>query len=191
MTTSLPGTNLNPLDSPSTHNAIAIGGRSWPLTDQGGGYVKIVGAGTPRVLDIRAGHGQTGATVLYKGETLSKFTIEFYLVETSDWDEWFDFRPVLAKPPVGAAAKSLPVYHPYLTTLGIDAILVEDEGQPEEVDDTGLHKVAVKVVQWKKPTPTLGLPTGASQTEFPTPMDGALKKIEQNNARIDALAGGG
>jgi hypothetical protein len=189
MTTSLPGTNLNPLDSPSTHNAIAIGGRSWPLTDQGGGYVKIVGAGAPRVLDIRAGHGQTGATVLYKGETLSEFSIDFYLVETSDWDEWFDFRPVLAKPPVGAAAKALPVYHPYLATLGIDAILVMDEGQPEEVDETGLHKVSVKVVQWKKPTPTIGLPKGASQTEFPTPQTAGEKKLQQLGAEYDNLAG--
>jgi hypothetical protein len=246
----------NPLDQPEAWDVVVLDGQPSPGPP---GWAVVSGASAPRKLDIKDGQGQSGATVTYKGEKLSQFTVTIYLIETSDWVAWFKWRKLLARPPAapaasgggGAAAavasinagataaaaaaanaasaanptdpklavaaiqattsaalaanaartnaamapaapqpKALTIYHPALSALGITSVLIEEEGQPEPEGETGLYKVPIKMVQWKKPTPTLGTPAGSSSGGAgPTPQDAAEGTIAGLQAQVRGLAG--
>jgi hypothetical protein len=180
------GGDANPLDQPDAWDVVVLGGQPSPGPP---GYAVVSGASAPRKLDIKDGQGQSGATVTYKGEKLSQFTVTIYLVETSDWVAWFKWRKLLEKPPLGVAAKAIPIYHPALAALKIASVLIEEEGQPEPDGETGLYKVPIKMVQWKKPTPTLGTPQGSADGSNPTPQDAAEAKIADLAAQVRGLAG--
>lgn len=146
----------NPLDDPEVWDTFVLSGQSSP------GLATVSGASSPRKLDKKDGHGQSGATVTYAGDKLSDFTVTIKLSESADWDAWYTWRTLLAKPPTGAKALALSCSHPALAPLGIDSCIVEEEGQPEEDGDTGGWKVAIKFCQYRKPTPALSTPKAAT-----------------------------
>lgn len=199
MTTQLPGGGLdpsgatgspgspNPLDQSDAWDVVVLAGQASPGPP---GYAVVTGAGTPRKLDERDGHGQSGATIAYTGDKISKFTVTIYLVETSDWNAWWQWRQLLAKPPAGTIPQALSIYHPVLAELGIDAVIIEEEGQPEPDGDTGLWKVPIKMAQYRKPTPALAVPQGASfaDPKFDTPMSAAEKQIAKLTNQVTELA---
>ena len=180
----------NPNDDSELYNSCLIQGQRSPGPP---GQVTVTGFGSPRKLDERDGHGQSGATLAYTGDKLSSGTLWFHLYTTSDWLAWHLFRPLLAKPPVGAKAKALAISYPTLAKLGITSIMVEDEQQEEPDGDTGGWKIGVKVKQFRKPTPALGVPAGAAALPpgtAPAPQDAADARIQQLVAQLAALPGG-
>jgi hypothetical protein len=177
----------NPIDQPDAWDVFILSGQPSP------GYCVVTGASSPRKLDEKDGHGQSGATVTYKGDKLCHFTVTVYLMETVDWDAWWLWRRLLAKPPTGAKAAALSCSHPALAPLGVDSCLVEEEGQPEPDGDDGRYKIAIKFCQFRPPTPSLGTPAGATNTDpdNPTPQSvwGAKNAALVN--QIDKLADDG
>lgn len=181
-TGSLPTEFSNPLDSPDPWDVVILAGQPSP------GIAVVSGAGVPRKLDIREGSGMSGATVTYKGDKVSQFTVTLSLVTTDDWAKFFEWRKLLARPPRGAAAKALAIYHPALAYLGIDAVLIEDESQAEPADETGLYKVPIKMCQWRKPTPAIGTPGGAENDPSPTPQSAAERQMADLAQQVKDLA---
>jgi hypothetical protein len=192
VTLSIPGlggaaasTTPNPLDSPDSWDVFVLSGQPSP------GIAKVTGGHSPRKLDKKDGHGQSGATVTYTGDKISDFHVTITLTETEDWDAWWVWRTLLAKPPAGAKATALSCSHPALSPLGIDSCLVEDEYQPEEDGETGAWKVVIDFCQYRKPTPSIGTPQGATTTDpaNPTPQTEAERQIAALTAQAAALAG--
>jgi hypothetical protein len=168
-------TAWNPLDLPIDKAVVA--GRETP------GLVEIIGASAPRRWDERKGYGLSGATVVYRGQGLAKFTVRLRLYTTQDWDDWHAWKSLVAAPPPGKRAKALDIVHPLLADLEITAIVVNEVMQPEQSED-GVWQIDIKVTQFRSPKFSLAKPEAAQAT----PVDPVDQKIEQLSKQFQELA---
>jgi hypothetical protein len=133
---------------------IVLGGQKSP------GLCDVSGAGSPRKWDQAQGYGMTGAVSRYLGAALSEFSVKFRLYgpnnpPSPDWKAWNDFEKLLMKPPVGARARALDIWHPELERLKIKAVGVVDVGQAYQ-SDNGEWTIEVKFIEFK-PQPKISL----------------------------------
>ena len=188
MTTSAPGSGQpypNPLDHPEAWDVFVLLGQPSP------GRAIVDGAAALRKLDKKAGNGMSGATVTYTGDELCDFTVTIELCTTEDWDAWWQWRRLLAKPPKGAKASAQSCSHPALDALGISSCMLHAEHQPTPDGDDGKWIVKLDFIQWQKPTPALGTPQGGAigDPANPTPQNAAEQAIAGLSAQLAALAG--
>lgn len=162
----------NPLDNPRLYDYFKLSGQKSP------GLCDVTGANAPRNWDIRNGYGLSGATIVYTGDGLAKFTIRLFFWETAHFDAWVKFRRLLKKPPRGVRPKAMDISYPSLEELEITSVVVEDEliwtqSQP------GLFVKDIKFGQYRAPLPTVGKPDGSqSKANEPTAQTAVEKTIE-------------
>lgn len=164
---------------------IAIGGKISP------GVCEIVGASSPRKWDERKGYGVSGATLVYTGRGLGKFTANFTMWDDDDLDEWEEFADMLGKEVTSRKGQSWAIAHPLvnLKPLSIMIVCVEDISQLTQMDDGG-WKSSIKFIEYRapkqivstpdKPTPDAPNPTASAQ-------DKADLQIQALKAQIESL----
>lgn len=147
------------------------------------GLCEVTGASSPRKWDELDGYGLSGARLRFRGIALSHFSIDVRLIDDVDWVDWYAFKPLLDKPPLGQFAKSMDIFHPHLHDLGIASVVVDDMDQPVQTED-GIWTVTIKFIEWRVPKVTIASPDGA----VATPADPEQAHIEQLLQQRNALA---
>lgn len=162
----------------------------------------------PRTWDKRKGYGFIGATVVYTGEDLSEFDVDFYLwtqPQSQDWDAFK--KKYFERPPIPTVLlegqlfppqpKALGLSHPVLARVNIIAAVVTDVVWGGE-DDFGGVMWTVSFLQFKTPRAALARPDGsipAAAKPTPTAADKTEQQIAEVLAQIkaanDNLARGG
>jgi hypothetical protein len=173
---------VNPISDRDLYDFITLSGQGSP------GVCDVSGASAPRNWDIRNGYGLSGATVVYTGDGLAKFTVRLFLWEPQHFDAWESWRPLVRKTPRGVRPKAQDIFHPYLEELGISSVVVEDELQWTQ-PEPGLFAKDIKLIQFRKPLPALAKPDG-SQTKpnEPTAQTEAEKMIADLSGQVKELA---
>ncbi len=147
--------------------------------------------------DIRKGYGFSGATVIYMGESLVKFLVEFEFWLDAQYAEWQAYaKRFFSKPtrsPVPGQVLALGIKHPLLNAepYNVDKV-VRTTVSGLEQDEYGLWTVSVGFLQYRPPQFFLSKPNGAIPSVakvVPTARDAAEEKIQQLRAQRDALAG--
>jgi len=144
----------NPLDDPIDHFLLA--GKKSP------GIAEILGLGSPRKWDIKKGYGTSGATTVYAGDDVAKFSAKIFLTTTADWDAWHAFAPLVEKAPDGSKPKALDIWHPQCEQKDIRSVVVEDVVGPSRDGDDGRWVVEIKFIQYRAPKPAMAKPKGSS-----------------------------
>lgn len=161
----------NPITEPI--DWIDFAGRSTP------GLARIEGAGSPRRWDERESYGWSGAFVVYHGQNLSHFSVFITLFSPEDWNDWYAFKPLVDRVPLGKRQPPLDISHPLTAGLGIHAVVVEDVTQPTQVDD-GVWEIELKLIEYRSPRLALAAANG-SEAEPPDPEDAI--QADLNNTR--------
>lgn len=122
-------------------------------------------AGTPRKWDVRSGPGLSGATIVFTGLDVVKFTTRHTLTTSDEFARWDEIEPLVAPPPQGQRAEIRVVYHPLLAIVRCDKAGVEDwiMPQPGGSDDWFIE---LKWLGYRKPLPAIGTGTGAKSTAY-------------------------
>lgn len=172
----------NPLDDAELYDFILLADQKSP------GLCDVSGASAPREWDIRKGYGLSGATVVYTGDGLAKFTVRLFLWEPEQFNAWDTWRVLIKKPPRGTRPKALDISHPYLQELEITSVEVEDELQWTQ-PEPGLFVKDIKFLQYRAPLPSLAKPDGSqSKANEPTAQTEADKTIEALMKQMKELA---
>jgi hypothetical protein len=150
--------SINPINDSSAFDYILLAGDWSP-----GIVTDIAGASNPRKWDERAGTGQSGATIVYSGDGLCKFTVKllFWLPEHfAYWDVW---KKRLVSP-TEKNPSALDFFHPYTDMLPVPvrSVVVTDCKAPTQSGD-GLWTVEIAFLQFRAPKPA-GAKPGASKT---------------------------
>ncbi|MCC6557194.1 MAG: hypothetical protein IT372_29940 [Polyangiaceae bacterium] len=175
---------LNPLRHPEAFDVFLLAGRKSP------GLSDIAGASNPRDWDVRKGYGLSGATVVYTGDGLAKFSIKIFLWEDEHFEEWAEFKVLVRKAPRGTRPKALDIYHPILEDLEISSVVVEDRSQLTPVQgEDGMFFVEVKFIQYRAPQPAVGKPDGSqSKPTEPTAQDAFDRTIQELTKQVQELS---
>ena len=172
----------NPLDDAEIYDFIVLAGQRSP------GLCDVSGASSPRDWDVRKGYGLSGASVVYTGDGLAKFTVRLFFWESSHFDAWERFRPLVKKPPRGTRPKAMDISHPYLEELEIKSAVVEDQLQFTQVEP-GMFVKDIKFIQYRAPLPMLAKPDGSqSKPNEPTAQSEAEKTIQALTRQMQELA---
>lgn len=147
------------------------------------GIAEVRGAGSPRRWDERESYGLSGALVVYHGLKLSHFSVLIRLYTQQDWLDWYAFKPIVDKKPVGKRQGPLDITHPITAALNIRSVVVEDVMQPEQVED-GVWEIEIKLIEYRIPHIALAKAEGSQAT----PADPEDKILEDNAAYMRALA---
>ena len=190
---------FDPLRDPD--DTVSLGGRDVP------GIVKIVGLSAPRDFDERRGFGMAGARLVYRGQKLSRFSLNVSLYTQEHWDDWRDFSDIVRRPPppdraslagatsipalqraVRGRANPLRIRHPLLEEYRVSQVVVEDVTAPVE-DETGVWSIEIKLIQYEQPRRVLASISGRPQeTRTPSRQD---QQIAALTAQLDQLAAEG
>lgn len=175
---------LNPLRNPEAFDVWFLAGQTSP------GLSEIAGASNPRGWDVRQGYGTSGATVVYTGDGLAKFSIKVFLWEDEHFEQWETFKLLLKKTPRGVRPKALDIYHPILEDLEIASVVVDDRSQLTEVQgEPGMFYVEVTFLQYRAPLPAVGKPDGSqSKPAEPTAQDAFDKTIADLTKQFQELS---
>lgn len=160
------------------------------------GFADVKGLGTPRKWEERRSYGFGGAISVYRGRSLSKFSVALRLYTAEDWEDWHAWRPLVERPPVpepdptspirsfGRTPRALDIWHPILEDFGIVAVGIEDVLQPLQTAD-GEWTIEIKFIEYRRPRFALSKPKGSQDRPSTDPVD---IFIEQLSAQNDALA---
>lgn len=175
---------LNPLRNPEAFDTWLLAGQTSP------GLSEIAGASSPRDWDVRKGYGLSGATVVYTGDGLAKFSIKIFLWEDEHFEQWDAFKLLLKKVPRGTRPKALDIYHPILEDLEISSVVIEDRTQLTPVQgEAGMFFVEVKFTQYRAPMPAVGKPDGSqSKPNEPTAQDAYDRTIQELTKQVQELS---
>lgn len=165
----------SPLSEPQ--DWVDFAGRASP------GIAEIVGASNPRRLDERESYGLSGALVIYHGLKLAHFSVMLRLYTDQDWSDWYAFKPLVDRKPLGRRQGPLDLTHPILAGLDIKSALVEDVTQPSQIDD-GVWEIEIKLIEYRRPNTALAKADGAQAT----PADPEDAEIAEDRAQAEALA---
>lgn len=145
----------SPLVTPDIYDVIRV------LNQPSPGIATVSGAGTPRKWDERNGYGLSGATIVFTGLGVAKFTVRLWLWTDAHFDAWEEWKPLVAPPPQGQKPRILDIYHPFLDDVNIRSAGVEDRSQIAPDGETGLYYVDIKWLSYRKPLPQIGTGSGA------------------------------
>lgn len=165
----------DPITTPVDH--ILLAGQASP------GLAEIVGAGSPRKWEERAGYGLSGARNIFRGVGCAKFSVKLRLYSAQDWANWYAWKPLVDKPPLGSRAKALDIWHPYLEALDIKSVGVEDVSQPEQTDN-GEFTITIKFVEFRQLKAALSKPEASKATPA-DPIDTLTKQL---SSQVQELA---
>lgn len=142
-----------------------------------GSKVRIVGAKRKYKIEVKLPQGADGGILTYRGVKLTPFDIEFWIINDAQYSYFVtNMLPTLKfsglkQSPNPAAVQSLAVYHPILSNLDINAILVEEIGgvDPKE-DGPGEFICKVRVIEYLPPPDqnTTVTPAGTQAANQPT-----------------------
>lgn len=155
--------------------------RIWLAQKWSPGLCEIQGANSPREWEERPGYGWSGSFLWFKGIRLAHFSITFRLYSEQDWIDWYKFKPLLDRPPVGKRPRALDIWHPLLVDQGIYAVQVEDMGPPIQTSDNGEWSIEVKFLESRVPKYSLTKQDGSKAT----PVDPWEKKIEDKQKEFE------
>ena len=172
-----PAVHFDPQASPV--NKILLVGQASP------GIAVVRGATDVRKFDIQTGPYLAGGITIYRGREPSRFTVDLYLLSASDWDNWFAWKPLVARPPFGKFPKAMRIQHPWLAMLEISEVQVEKVHQPEPDDDTGGYVITIEFLEYRLPKIALAKPVAAETKPDNDPYN---KIIENLTKQLDVLA---
>lgn len=174
---------MDPLTTPDAYDTAIVSGVQMP------GLCIIEGASDPRKWDEKKGHGVSGATIVYTGDGLCKFTLIVRLWNEGHFIDWQEARKVFSSKPLTKNPKALQIYHPYLEELGVSSVQVEEIGQMEQ-KDAGVWEVAIKMIQYRAPKAASGKPSSSSTSApgQPKPEDEIDKQIRNLTDQVRKLA---
>jgi hypothetical protein len=174
--------SINPLITPEAYDTIQLAGIHSP------GQCDLSGAHAPRKWDVRRGFGLSGATTVFTGIDIDKFTVRLIFWEAAQIDAYnADFVPLLALPPSGKRPKALAFYHPYASEppINIKSVGVQDVTQLQQIGD-GLFAVDILLIPFRQPKPALAKPI-ATGDQAPKPEDAADQLILDLTAQVKKL----
>jgi len=82
------------------------------------GLAEIVGASSPRKWDERKSYALSGASLVFRGVGLARFTARIRLYTPEHWGHWHAWKSLVVRPPAGERPKSLDIWHPILEEQG-------------------------------------------------------------------------
>ena len=123
------------------------------------GKAIITGAAIPYNYDVKPGYGLSGATTVFKGRGVAKFTLTIELWERTHFIAWELFKRTLAPPKPGIKLVC-GIVHPILAQQDIKDVAIESVGQLERQTD-GRWRVAIQCLEWRQPLPAIVKPRGA------------------------------
>lgn len=173
----------SPWKSPDQWDSVNLAGTGWgwayaQLNPQlNGSKVRVLGAKRKYKLEVKLPQGSDGWVTVYRGVKVSPFDLLFTIVTDAQHSYFVtNILPILKfsgikNSPNPAECQSLAIYHPTLSALDINAILVEEIGgiDPKE-DGPNEFTCKVRVVEYLPPpyTNTTVIPTGIAGTTQPT-----------------------
>lgn len=139
---------LNPIDDAAAFDTMLLANEPNP-----GIVTEIAGATNPRKWDERAGTGQSGATLVYSGDGLAKFSVKLLLWKGDHFAEWESWKRLLV-PPTEKNPQALDIYHPYLEMLPVPirSVVIDEPAAPVQKGD-GFWEVEIKFRQYRAPKP--------------------------------------
>jgi len=151
----MPGVNL--LLTPGPANVFKVAGLALP------GVAVVSGCVDSRKLDVQAGSGTKGATVVYKGSDPQEFEVKLILTEADDYAAWLDGEAagVVRASPDAKNPKAFAVEHPACLECGITAALTKSVSMAVKRDD-GAYEVTIKMLPSQPPKPSSGTPKGSA-----------------------------
>jgi hypothetical protein len=161
--------------------------------DRSPGQVTVVGFANVFAWDERQGYGNSGATLVPKGDHLARGSLIFKIWEESHVPVWYAFagkwfaKPVVFTPGSGSS-RAITIGHPQLNNppLYLSEFVVEECSQLEQDEDGG-WSCEVKLIQYRKPRPAPDPPKkaiAAAQEPQPTAQDAADRHIEELTAQL-------
>lgn len=147
----------NPVDNPELYEAAYIGGVPTP------GKVWFQGHDRPINWDVKKSKGQSGASMELNSEDPREFTMNLYLVDSTDFDAWPALRDALLSTISGSTPKALDIYHPDLVEVNIKSIVLSNLGGVAH-DGKGGQTRAIKLHEYAPPKKKGGSPKGSSST---------------------------
>lgn len=150
------------------------------------GIARIVGAVSRRKVDIRSAYGISASVAVWL--EVAEFSAQIDLATAQDWIDWKEWktkalREMRPKKPRPGSDFATDVWHPFLADFDIKAVIVKSVSQPELVDDTGLYRITIEFIEYRKMMLTLSKPTAAKQK----PKDWADRRIDANSVEIERL----
>jgi hypothetical protein len=152
------------------------------------GVARIVGAGSRRKVDVRGAYGISASVAVWL--EVAEFKAEIDLAEAQDWIDWKDWktsalREIRPGKPRPGSDFATDIWHPFLVDFDIKAVIVKSVSQPELVDETGLYRITIEFIEYRKMSVSLSKPTAAKQREV---KDATARQIEANTATIEDLS---
>jgi hypothetical protein len=144
----------SPFDNPEIWNRLTINGITWGDGGLGGpGYVVVRRAKRAYKWDTKNPAAQVGQNQSFRGLEFPPFDLVFHFWDTTGWDAWQEFSDVFNVDPTklapGTAPPALNIFHPSLALLGISAIVVDDVGGVEQMNEGGEYRAVVAVREFK------------------------------------------
>lgn len=180
---------LNGITFP-TRDYVVIGGDASP------GKCTIRNLNSPREWDIRQGYGLSGATVVPKGDALSRFSVLFEFWDETQIALWYSFASkyfdkAARLVPGSRVPKALGIEHPILSAPPhrITEVVVEDVSGLEQ-DEEGKWSTEVFFLQYRKPKPALSPPDAsipATTPATPTAEDAADREMAEKLKTLKGL----
>lgn len=166
-----------PIDPTSNElNFVVVAGIQSP------GRAQLTGVAAPFNYDVQPGYGKEGATTVFRGRGIAKFTLTITLWEREHFIAWPVFSAML-EPPKTFKPLVVEMRHPLLSAADIKAVAVESLGQPER-QNNGMWIATIRLMEWRPVKPALVKPRGA----VPSPEKGApiAPKTEADIALVAA-----
>lgn len=135
------------------HNYVVVAGIPSP------GRAQFTGVSTNYKWDSQPSYGMSGATQIFRGRDISKFTLTITMWRREHFVQWAIFAKLL-EPPSPTKPLVVSMSHPVLAAAGISAIAVESVGQPER-QSNGLWVATIKLMEYRPPARALVKPRGA------------------------------
>lgn len=135
------------------HNYVVVTGIASP------GRAQFTGVSTNYKWDVQPSYGMSGATQIFRGRDISKFTLTVTMWRLDHFAQWAVFAKLL-EPPSPTKPLVVSMSHPVLAAAGISAVAVESVGQPER-QPSGLWVATIKLMDYRPPVRALVKPRGA------------------------------
>lgn len=167
---------INPRDP--ALNYVVVNGVQSP------GRAQLTGVAAPYKYDVQEGYGLSGATTIFRGRGVARFTLTISLWRPEHFIAW-PFFAALLEPPKTSKPLVVQMRHPLLSMADIEAVAVESLGAPER-QSNGVWTATISLLEYRPPKPALVKPRGA----IPSPEKGApvTPQTEADKALVVAQA---
>lgn len=121
---------------------------------------------SPRKWDERRGVGLSGATIVFIGLDVAKFTARLTLWLPEHFARWEQHKQLVAPPPQGQRPAILDAFNPLLAEVGIKAVGVENRTMFMPVSGGGDWFTDISCLGYRKPLPQIGTGSSAKATKY-------------------------